>query len=106
NMETFAAAQLFVDQERWEGVPFYVRAGKRLASQVTEVVVTFKRLAPDHTPDALFIRIQPEPGIYFRCQGEIHDLGYHHLSPPEAYEKVLAGAIQGDKTLFVVAEEQ
>ncbi len=106
NMETFAAAQIFLDLDRWEGVPFSVRGGKRLAKQVTEIVITFKKIAPDQIPDALFIRVQPEPGIYFRCQGELHDLGYHHSSPPEAYEKILAGAIQGDKTLFVVAEEQ
>ena len=70
--ETFAALRLFVDNWRWAGVPFYIRAGKRLPKRVTEIRVQFKRpphltfgrlAAQELEPNAITLRIQPEEGI-------------------------------------------
>lgn len=96
NVETFLAAKIFIDNERWRGVPFYMRAGKRLAKQAVEIVVNFK----DKT--VLFVQIQPKIEVIFK------PLGIHQESSPtyDAYEKLLNDALQGDKSLFVEADEQ
>lgn len=98
--ETFVAAKLCIDNARWKGVPFYIRAGKRLSKQTTEIAVVFKNSA-----NALFIRIQPNANIFLKA------LALAPLKPagdpfPEAYEKLLLDCIQGDHSLYVEAEEQ
>ena len=67
--ETFAALRLEIDNWRWSGVPFFIRAGKALAAHVTEVRLIFKRpphlsVAPHFAPepDQLVLRIDPSPG--------------------------------------------
>jgi glucose-6-phosphate 1-dehydrogenase len=120
-VETFVAAKMFIDNERWERVPFYVRSGKRLAAQTTEIIVTFKEDASMHRlPNALMIRIQPNPGVFMRMISKTPGLGvkidpvvtgyqldpYFGKSSPEAYEKLLFDCLQGDHSAFVDAEEQ
>jgi glucose-6-phosphate 1-dehydrogenase len=117
--ETFAALQLEVDNWRWAGVPFFVRAGKCLAVKATEVTVFFKRpprLGIGHgktpEPNQLTIRIEPKPGartrLYAKKAGEEEfqaaDLEVlFERAPgedPEPYERLLGDALAGDHQLF------
>ena len=126
--ETFAALKLFIDNWRWEGVPFYLRTGKRLHTKVSEVAIFF-RPAPHHPfpssaveswqPNRLIIRIQPEEGIISRIQAK--QPGTHMLLgsvdmpflyreafktlTPEAYETLLLDIMRGDATLFMRADQ-
>jgi len=126
-MATFAALKLYVDNWRWEGVPFYLRTGKRLPKRVTEISVHFQRL-----PHALFgamqgeaarnvlaIRIQPDEGISMRFNSKVPGEGMRvrtvnmdfrygqafGAEPPEAYERLLLDSMIGDATLFTRADE-
>jgi glucose-6-phosphate 1-dehydrogenase len=122
--ETFFAAQLEIDSWRWAGVPFYLRAGKRLATRATEITVYFREpplcffegTAVTHlTSDHLVIRIQPDEGIRFaflakRPGPEVNvqqvsmEFSYNSsfmTSPPEAYERLLHDVMVGDHTLFM-----
>src|SRR3982074_245585 len=87
--ETFAALRLFIDNWRWAGVPFYIRAGKRLPKRVTEIRVQFKR--PPHLtfgrdatqeldPNAITLRIQPEEGISLKFGAKVPAAGSRLLS--------------------------
>jgi glucose-6-phosphate 1-dehydrogenase len=122
-VETFVAAKIFIDNPRWEKIPFYIRGGKRLPKQTTEIVIIFKNCnsSADHDDsNALFIRIQPNPTIFHRTLSkdpmlnksiEIVPIGYGldpipKKSAPEAYEKLLEACVQGDHSLYVQAEEQ
>src|SRR5262245_14505220 len=126
--ETYAAVEFRVENWRWSGVPFYVRTGKRLARDVTEIAVHFKR-----TPQALFarapedrieqneivMRIQPDeaiivtfgakqPGAEMTAATVHMDFCYRtafgaHL--PSAYETLLLDVMQGDQTLFIRRDE-
>ena len=125
--ETYAAVELRVDNWRWAGVPFYVRAGKRLANHLTEIAVHFKR-----TPQTLFsrnpkdvhhnvitLRIQPnegialsfgakQPGQQMRAVRVEMDFAYSHAfgaETPAAYETLLLDAMRGDPTLFTRRDE-
>ena len=96
NVETFASAQLWIDNPRWEGVPFHLTAGKRLPEQKTEIKIQFKE------GDPLLIRIQPDPAIY---------LGEKRIDPvadresPDAYERLIHDCLLGHSDLFVQPEE-
>ncbi len=122
--ETYAALKLLVDSWRWQGVPFYLRTGKRLAERVTEIAVQFKR--PPVTmfrdaaaggglaPNALVLRVQPDEGFSLRIESKMPGHGNHlqpvdmayaygttlHELPFSAYETVLVDAMEGDMTLF------
>jgi glucose-6-phosphate 1-dehydrogenase len=118
--ETYVALRLEVDNWRWAGVPFFIRAGKALATRATEVRVIFKRpprLAflsePRHTdPNQLVLRIDPDPGLRLVLlskgpQGEasrdVHlDLPFavELGKPPGPYERLLHDALVGDRSLF------
>jgi len=125
--ETYVAVEFRVDNWRWAGVPFYVRAGKRLANQLTEIAVHFKR-----TPQALFarnpddvhhnvitMRIQPNegislnfeaktPGSQMRASRVNMDFSYRDsfgTATPVAYETLLLDAMRGDATLFTRRDE-
>lgn len=126
--ESFAALRLDIDTRRWAGVPFYLRAGKRLGRRVTEIAVVFKR-AP-HLPfessqtsqlgqNALVIRVQPDEGVTIRFGAKIPgtsmevrdvtmDFGYGHAfteNSPEAYERLLLDVLLGDPPLFPLQRE-
>jgi glucose-6-phosphate 1-dehydrogenase len=117
--ETFAAVELEVDNWRWSGVPFFVRAGKRLPVKSTEVTVFFKRpprlgVGPGKTPEPnqMTIRIEPKAGarirLYAKQAGEelfqASDLEVlFEKEPgedPEPYERLLGDAIAGEHGLF------
>jgi glucose-6-phosphate 1-dehydrogenase len=118
--ETFAALRLGIDNWRWSGVPFFIRAGKELPERVTEVRIVFKpppRLvfAP-HTPhpDEFIVRIDPAPGADLMVQvkepGPEPSLRTIDLSlvfagelgePPEPYERLLGDVLRGEARLFV-----
>jgi glucose-6-phosphate 1-dehydrogenase len=115
-VETFAAVHLEVDSWRWEGVPFFIRAGKRLPVTTTEVIVELKRppvskLAPGRG-NYLRLRLNPELSIALGARikkpggamvGERTELSLvHHATGDEmgAYERLLGDAMAGDATLF------
>lgn len=126
-VETYVALKLFVDNWRWMGVPFYLRAGKRLPKRTTEIAVTFKEppgyLLRSHPiknePNTLVIRIQPDEGISLKINCKIPGLSsliqpvkmdflygaYFGAAPPEAYERLICDCISGDNTLFARADE-
>ncbi len=126
--ETYAALRLGVDTRRWAGVPFYLRAGKRLPRRMTEIALIFQR-AP-HLPfsatdteelgqNALVIRIQPDEGITVRFGSKVPgtamevrdvnmDFAYGESfteSSPEAYERLLLDVLIGDPPLFPRQQE-
>jgi glucose-6-phosphate 1-dehydrogenase len=118
--ETYVALCLAVDNWRWAGVPFFIRAGKALAALATEVRVIFKRpprLAfldePHHTePNQLVFRIDPDAGLRLvmlskgpegRASRDVHmDLPFAAElgQPPEPYERLLHDALLGERSLF------
>ena len=128
NVETYAAARLFIDNWRWSGVPFYIRTGKNLPLSASEVRVQFRP-----TPSVLFaaqcnskldanaitLRLQPNEGITLRFNGKIPGTSMQlrpvrmHFSydsefgayTPEAYERLLLEAVEGDATLFIRRDE-
>jgi glucose-6-phosphate 1-dehydrogenase len=128
NTETYAAIDFRIDNWRWEGVPFYVRTGKRLSRQQTEVVVHFKRTpqalfarAPqtDMTPNEITLRIQPDegitigfaakrPGDALRSIGVGAEFSYAKSfggKPPSAYATLLLDVMHGDPTRFTRRDE-
>lgn len=125
--ETFFAARLFVDNERWQGVPFYLRTGKRMAAKSTEIVVEFKNVSNSTylaqkqqiEPNLLVIRVNPMEGIYLRMnakkpgsEGHIVPIAMDYCqscqigyNTPEAYERLMFDAIRGDSTYFSCWDE-
>jgi glucose-6-phosphate 1-dehydrogenase len=121
---TYAALRFHVDNWRWQGVPFYVRAGKGLARRTTEISVHFQQIpfclfgredvCQLIEPNVLVLRIQPDEGIALCVAskvpgddltvGSVHmDFAYSdafHRTPGDAYEKLLLDAMRGDATLF------
>lgn len=121
--ESFAAFRLDIDTKRWTGVPFYLRAGKRLGRRVTEIAVVFKR-APNQLfaqgqnmelgENALVIRVQPNEGVTLRFGSKVPgpsmqvrdvtmDFGYGHAfteDSPEAYERLILDVLLGEPPLF------
>jgi glucose-6-phosphate 1-dehydrogenase len=121
--ETFVAAKVFIDNWRWEGVPFYLRAGKRLTRRVTDIVIQFKRvphllfssMSPKEIcPNTLLIRIQPDEGIMISIEAKnpgpdlqlvTVPLNFSYsdsfrVKPPDAYERLFLDSMLGDQTLF------
>ncbi|MBS0635355.1 MAG: glucose-6-phosphate dehydrogenase [Verrucomicrobia bacterium] len=127
NVETYVAMQLFIDNWRWAGVPFYVRAGKRLPKKATEIAVVFKqapgvlfnRSCQRDDANVLVIRIQPDEGIALRINSKVPGINnpiqpvrmdfrygsYFGVEPPEAYERLIIDCILGDSTLFAREDE-
>jgi glucose-6-phosphate 1-dehydrogenase len=122
--ETFAAIRLEIENWRWAGVPFYLRAGKRLGKRVTEVSVVFKQ-PPTHLfksnksddkiePNVITMRIQPDEGISLRFGAKVPgpttnvaqvDMHFSYAeafgkSSANGYERLLLDAMLGDATLF------
>jgi glucose-6-phosphate 1-dehydrogenase len=126
--ETFAALKIEIDNWRWAGVPFYLRTGKRMAKQMTEIVVQFKsvpfqlfRATEVHgiCPNQLIIKIQPEEGIALRFASKIPGPDIHIKDvemtfnyqdffgqrPSTGYETLLYDCMCGDATLFQRADQ-
>jgi glucose-6-phosphate 1-dehydrogenase len=126
--ETFAAVKLFVDNWRWQDVPFYLRTGKRLHARVSEVTIQFRPVPHQSFPvtaalvwqaNRLIIHIQPQEGIVLRFQAkqpgsslQLSPVDMHFSyqetfksSSPEAYETLLADVMLGDATLFMRADQ-
>lgn len=126
--ETYAAFAFHIDNWRWQGVPFYLRTGKRLSGKVSEISIIF-RLPPHQLfpsaavkswqPNRIIIRIQPEEGIGTQIQVKqpgsrmllgAAEMKFHYneafkTPPPEAYETLLLDVIRGDATLFMRADQ-
>ena len=126
--ETYMAARIHVDNWRWSGVPFFLRAGKRLAKRATEIAIVFRqppyalfRSAGCETLEAniLRLRIQPDEGISLsfgsKSPGQtLHvdpvQMDFYYLTafgqdPPDAYERLLLDCNLGDSTLFARRDE-
>ncbi|MBF0405974.1 MAG: glucose-6-phosphate dehydrogenase [Candidatus Riflebacteria bacterium] len=125
--ETFASMKVMIDSWRWSGVPFYLRAGKKLSADMTEVAVFFKqppgnifRAESDkNLSNTLTLRIQPDEGIHLSVQTKVPgmslkistedmDLSFQKsfgLFRPDAYERLLVDALNGDQSLFIGKNE-
>jgi len=126
--ETFVALRLFVDNWRWQGVPFYLRTGKRCAQQASEIAIQFRGVPHQSFPaestldwqsSRLVICIQPDEGIVLRFQAK-HPGPKMHLRSvemrfnyqetfaarsPEAYETLLWDVMKNDATLFMRSDQ-
>ena len=129
--ETFVAIKAHVDNWRWQGVPFYLRTGKRLPERKTEIVVNFRciphsifaKRGAKTEPNALVIGIQPEENIQLQLMAKVPGLDREgirlrsvplNITMPDAfagpkkriaYERLLLDLIEGDQTLFVRRDE-
>ncbi|MFZ2097109.1 MAG: glucose-6-phosphate dehydrogenase [Anaerolineales bacterium] len=120
---TFAVLKLYIDNWRWTGVPFYLRSGKSLAKKTSQVIVEFQHPPhlmfhlPDESkfiPNILSLCIQPDEGIHLMFEAKVPDsdqdmqsvdMEFHYCDSfsgvlPEAYERLLLEALQGDASLF------
>eukprot|EP00931_Biecheleriopsis_adriatica_P047839 TRINITY_DN27608_c0_g1_i1.p1 TRINITY_DN27608_c0_g1~~TRINITY_DN27608_c0_g1_i1.p1 ORF type:complete len:817 (-),score=165.81 TRINITY_DN27608_c0_g1_i1:57-2441(-) len=125
---TFAVAVLYLDNERWSGVPFIMKAGKGLESQHTLVRIQFKKAPPnslfgEQPQNELVIRIQPNEAIYYKILAKMPGLSqqardveqtvldldlkkrFELRRTPEAYEKLIHDVIQGESHNFVRRDE-
>jgi glucose-6-phosphate 1-dehydrogenase len=116
--ETFAALRLEIDNWRWAGVPFFLRAGKSLPVRATEIRIIFKRppklaiTSLNHDPDELVLRIDPRPGTDFIIQAKAPGVNRTRTvdlslifaeelgEAPEPYERLLSDAMCGDSSQF------
>lgn len=124
---TYAAIRLFIDTWRWQGVPFFLRSGKKLAQKVSEISIQFRR-PPQQLfgsqcelfANSLSLCIQPNEGLHLRFAAKVPDEGMvmrpAHLEMsyeesfrghriPEAYERLLLDALNGDASLFARSDE-
>jgi len=122
--ETFAALKLFIDNPRWENVPFYLRSGKRLNHPMTEIAIHFKNIPhsifthlkiDQFKSNILSLRIQPNEGIFLSFEAKFPgpklsitslNLGFNYkdvfkITPMGPYERLLLDCIRGDQMLFV-----
>jgi glucose-6-phosphate 1-dehydrogenase len=127
SVETYVALQLFIDNWRWVGVPFFLRAGKRLPKRTTEIAITFKNIpgvlfqhdSSKSENNVLTIRIQPNEGISLKINSKVpgpsspiqpvkmdfrYD-SYFGVTPPEAYERLICDCMLGESTLFARVDE-
>ncbi|KAJ6806767.1 glucose-6-phosphate 1-dehydrogenase, chloroplastic-like isoform X2 [Iris pallida] len=127
---TFAAAALFIDNARWDGVPFLMKAGKAVDSKRAEIRVQFRHVPGnlykksfgmdlDRATNELVIRVQPDEAIYLKINNKIpglgmrlhcSDLNLHYAARyskeiPDAYERLLLDAIEGERRLFIRSDE-
>ena len=118
--ETFFAGKFFIDNQRWQGVPFYIRTGKCLSKQTSVIVVEYKNTPHkifkyDCNPNRIIISIQPDneislwfeskvPGLEMKLKNVEMDFTYRESYAeqlPEAYEALLLDAMAGDASLFM-----
>ena len=128
NTETFAAIKFFIDNWRWQNVPFYVRTGKRMHQKSSVISIQFKDVPHPIFPiqaseswqqNRLIISIQPEMSIRLQVQAKRPGLdmvlnpvdmvfnydGTYPAESPEAYETLLLDVMEGDQTLFMRADQ-
>jgi glucose-6-phosphate 1-dehydrogenase len=125
--ETFVALKLYVDNWRWQDVPFYLRTGKRMPGQASEICIQFRpvphmafppEVIGEMEPNRLFLQIQPEQGIVERFQAKYPGptmrlatvetrFSYKEFNEPapEAYETLLLDVMRGDATLFMRSDQ-
>lgn len=126
--ETFAAVKFFIDNWRWQGIPFYLRTGKRLNETISTIVIQFspvphQSFPPEASgnwqPNRLILNIQPHMGIRMRFQAKRPglkmvlypvDMSFNYSDSytsgtPEAYETLLLDIMEGDSTLFMRADQ-
>jgi glucose-6-phosphate 1-dehydrogenase len=121
---TYAAARFYVENWRWQGVPFYLRSGKRLPAKTTEIFIQFKSVphvmfplpvGRQIRPNSISLCLQPDEGIHLRFEVKVPDtvadmrsvdMDFHYADDfgpgaiPEAYERLLLDALNGDASLF------
>jgi len=126
---TYAALRLFINNWRWQGVPFYLRSGKEMAEKQTQIIIRFKEpplamfpMPPgqEMTPNMLVLYLQPDEGVHLRFEAKAPDtvaetrsvdMEFHYAESfgstaiPDAYERLLLDALQGDASLFTRADE-
>ncbi|MCY3833721.1 MAG: glucose-6-phosphate dehydrogenase [Chloroflexi bacterium] len=125
---TFAALRLYIDNWRWKDIPFYLRSGKAMRQKTTQVNIQFKRPpnsifelteSGDYSRNMLSICIQPDEGIHLTIEAKIPDhqiaksvdMELHYENAfvaedlPDAYERLLLDAINGDAALFIRGDE-
>lgn len=114
--ETYAALRLFVDNDRWRNMPFYIRTGKKTGKREMEVAVVFRRSGPEVPRNVLIIKIQPNEGVYLKFNikkpGDTEELAQvkmnfcqncvreYRINTPEAYERLLGACIRGERYWF------
>ncbi|MCK4265397.1 glucose-6-phosphate dehydrogenase [Candidatus Babeliales bacterium] len=121
--ETFVTAKLFINNRRWKGVPFFVKAGKCLDKKEVSIKIVFKRIkclldSCPSEPNYLTISIQPEEGFYLGMNSKLP--GKYEVIPirmdfchsclfgtntPEAYENLLIDVMRGDQSVFLRRDE-
>ena len=125
---TFGAVKLYLDNWRWQGVPFFLRSGKAMSCQTTQVVIQFRRAphmlfdpgpSTHHEANRLVLQVQPAEGIQLHFHTKVPDEGMKlrltdlsfrfkekfRSSMPEAYQRLLLDVMQGDASLFSRADE-
>jgi glucose-6-phosphate 1-dehydrogenase len=128
NTATFAAVKLAVDNWRWQGVPFYLRTGKAMSCRTTQIVIQFRQpphmmFGPTsrsgHDANRLVLQVQPAEGIQMHFLTKAPDAGMKlrmtdldfnyqqefSRSSPEAYQRLLLDALEGDASLFARSDE-
>ena len=126
--ETFVAVKLFIDNWRWQGVPFYLRTGKRMNETNSVITIQFRPVphqpfpaeaTGNWQPNRLVLNLQPQMGIRMRFQAKRPGLKMilypvdmefnynesYHSGTPEAYETLLLDIMEGDSTLFMRADQ-
>ncbi|KAI3990209.1 hypothetical protein MKX01_029187 [Papaver californicum] len=127
---TFAAAALFIDNARWDGVPFLMKAGKALHTRRAEIRVQFRHVPGnlykrnfgtdlDKATNELVLRVQPDEAIYLKINNKVPGLGMrldrsdlnllyktrYSKEIPDAYERLLLDAVEGERRLFIRSDE-
>ncbi|XP_042009043.1 glucose-6-phosphate 1-dehydrogenase, chloroplastic-like [Salvia splendens] len=127
---TFAAAALFIDNARWDGVPFLMKAGKPLHDKRAEIRAQFRHVPGnlcnrnfgtdlDLATNELVIRVQPDKAIYLKINNKVPELGMrldqsnlnllykarYSREIPDAYERLLLDAVEGERRLFIRSDE-
>lgn len=125
-VESYAAVRFYIDNWRWDGVPFYLRGAKRMPKRCTEISIQFKD-APGHLfsdgqsleNNVLTIRIQPNEGIALKMNSKVPGTAspiqpvkmdfrysaFFGMTPPDAYERLICDCMAGDTTLFAREDE-
>lgn len=126
---TFAALKVWVDNWRWEGVPFYLRSGKRMTKKASDISIVYRPVphrlfgraaSPDLVPNVISLRIQPDEGISLKFEAKLPGLdlrmrpvnmdfsygsSFGVVELPNAYERLLLDCMLGEATLFTRSDE-